>query len=330
MSEKECQSNMVGEIAKWRCPSRGVRAVAVWCAYAGWWLGIANGICGGAGGVPAARAEAMSAPDGGTSLATVSLSLDEALHRAETASALVRRASAERTAVAAREVGAQLALPSNPLIAVGAGPRREQSAGMREEGIQYNIHAEQTLEIANQRGTRRTEVARAVDVAGWRETLARAETRARVRAVYIGAQLAEAQARSARTREALVQTLVDSVRTRVETGAASSVDLELARLERGRATRDRVTADLAVEVALSDLRVLIAVAPGTPLQPTSPLAMPTPPAALAVLLLRAQERRAELRILESSQGLLDAAVLRLRREAVPNPTLFLDLQRLGV
>ncbi|MBC8132050.1 MAG: TolC family protein [Deltaproteobacteria bacterium] len=257
----------------------------------------------------------------------MALSLDAALARAESASGLVRMARAERTAVAARDVGARLLLPSNPLVSVGVGPRREDSAGMRTEGVQYAIHAEQTLEIANQRGVRRAEVAKAVDVATWRETLARAETRARVRAVYIGAQLAAAQVRSARSREELVQKLVDGVRTRVETGAASNVDLQLARLERGRATRDRITAELAVGVALSDLRVLIALPPGTALELTSPLATPTTPLPLATLLSHAQERRAELRVIESSQGMLDAAVVRLRREAVPNPTLFLDLQR---
>lgn len=277
--------------------------------------------------IEAAQAAESTAAPAAAPAAGLALSLDEALHRAETVSALVRRARAEHTATVARDVGARLALPANPVVAVGVGPRREQAGGVRQEGLQYAIHAEQTLEIANQRGTRRSEVAKAVDVATWRESLARAETRARVRAVYIGALLADAQARSARAREQLVQTLVDGVRTRVDTGAASDVDLELARLERGRATRDRVTAELAVEVALSDLRVLIASPPGAPLRLTSPLASPAPPAELPVLLSRAQERRAELRVIESSQGMLDAAVVRLRREAVPNPTLFLDLQR---
>ncbi|MEO8213869.1 MAG: TolC family protein, partial [Myxococcales bacterium] len=260
------------------------------------------------------------------------LTLEDALRRAEGASALVRRARAERLAVEARDVGARLMFPANPVVAVGAGPRTEsrteqrpeQVSGVgRDSGIQYALHAEQTLEIANQRGTRRTEVARAVEVAGWREALALAETRARVRTLYVGSQLAHAQARSARSREELVQKLVDSVRTRVDAGAASNVDLELARLERGRATRDRITAELAVDVALADLRVLIAAPPALALSLISPLATPAPPAELNVLLARARERRTELRALESSEAMLDAAVVRLRREAVPNPTVFL-------
>ncbi|MES1205726.1 MAG: TolC family protein [Pseudomonadota bacterium] len=259
---------------------------------------------------------------------TLTLTLQDALARGEEASSLVRRARAERTAVAARDVGASVLLPSNPVVAVGVGRRREEvGGGPRQEGVQYALHAEQTFEIANQRGVRRDEVAKAVDVASWRETWARAETRARVRAVYVGAQLATAQVRAARRREDLVQRLVDGVRTRVETGAASTVDLELARLERGRATRDRITAELATATALSDLRVLIALAPDTRLDLTSPLGAPAAPPPLAALLGRARERRAEFRILQASRSEIDAAVVRLRRETVPNPTLFLDVQR---
>ena len=256
------------------------------------------------------------------------LTMDQAIARAETSSGLVRRARAERMAVEAREVGASALLPANPVVAVGLGPRREQQEGTpTQRGLQYAIHAEQMVEVANQRGTRRAEVARAVAVASARETLAVAETRARVRAVYIGAQLAASQLRSARSREALAGTLFQSVQTRVQTGAASDVELELARLEQGRATRDRISAGLAVEVALSDLRVLVALPPGAALDLTSPLASPPATASLAALVEQATRSRAELRILSASQLALDAAVVRLRREVLPNPTVFLDVQR---
>ncbi len=255
------------------------------------------------------------------------LTIDDALRRAEAASALVRRARAERSAVQARDVGASVILPANPVLALGAGRRREQVDGVRQEGVQHSLHLEQSLEVGNQRGARRAEVAKAVEVATWRETWARAETRARVRAVYVGAQLASAQVRAARRREELVQRLVEGVRTRVDTGAASQVDMELARLERGRAARERITAEVATSVALSDLRVLVAMDPDTALDLTSPLGTPVLPPSLPTLLAHARDRRAEFRILAASQSEIDAAVVRLRRENVPNPTLFLDLQR---
>ena len=270
-----------------------------------------------------APARATTTTDGGTRL-----TLDDALARAEEASAVVRRATAEKTTAEARDVGASAVLPSNPLIAVGLGPRRElQEGAPTQKGVQYAIHAEQMVEVANQRGARRAEVAGAVEVARARVTLARAETRARMRAVYVGAQLAASQLRSARSRETLAGTLFDSVSTRVQTGAASDVELELARLEQGRAVRDRISAELAVELALAELRLLVALPPETALELATPLANPPPPARLTTLIEQAKERRAELRVLSASQQALDAAVVRLRRDVFPNPTLFLDVQR---
>jgi outer membrane protein, heavy metal efflux system len=274
---------------------------------------------------PGAGRAAPAAPAAG---GTIRLTLEEALGRAESASVLVRRARSERMAVAARDEGARILMPENPVVAVAAGPRREEAGGSILDGIQYAGHLEQTVEIAGQRGTRRAEVAREVDAARWRETVARVETRARLRASYVGVSLADAQVRAARRRLEISEQLLQAVRTRVETGAASAVDLELARVEHGRVQRDRATAGLALAEALTELRLLIALPPGVGVELATPLA--APPAIgqpLALLLERAAEHRAELRSLGASKLAVDAAIVRLRREVVPSPTLFLDMQR---
>ncbi|HEX4511164.1 MAG TPA: TolC family protein, partial [Burkholderiaceae bacterium] len=255
------------------------------------------------------------------------LTLDEAVTRGEAASGLVRRARAERDVVAARDVGASLLLPANPVLAGSAGPRHEDDPGGRLSGTSYALRLEQMVEVAGQRGTRRTEVAKAVEVARWREGVARAEIRARVRAAYVGAQLAGAQMQAARRRVELVQTLVDSVQTRVDTGAASSVDLQLARVERGRAVRERLAAELAKASALAELRVLINLGAERPIDVTVEIARPAPPPALDGLLARARAQRSELKVLAANHDEVDATIVRLRREAVPSPTLFLELQR---
>ncbi|HEX2660421.1 MAG TPA: TolC family protein, partial [Polyangia bacterium] len=257
----------------------------------------------------------------------LSLSLQDAETRAESASGLVLRARAETKTVAARSVGADLLFPANPVVAAAAGPRHEDSAGTRVSGTAFSAHVEQAIEVAGQRSTRQREVARAVDSARLREEVAQAEIRARVRAAYKGAQLAEAQIRSARQRVALTEQLVGGVETRVRTGAASQVDLDLARVELGRATRELQTSELASGLALSPLRVLIGVEPGMPLELTTPIDRPTPPPELGVLIARARTLRAELKALGASQQAADATLVRLRREAIPSPTLFLDLQR---
>jgi cobalt-zinc-cadmium efflux system outer membrane protein len=252
------------------------------------------------------------------------VTLADALARAEAASPLVRRARAEREVVAARDVGASAILPSNPLVSGAAGPYREPGLS----SVELLLHAEQTVEIGGQRGARRAVVGRAVQAAAWREQVARVETRARVRAAYVAAQLARAQQEAAAARESLMATLLDAVRARVAGGASSDVDLELARLERGVAARARAAAALAEADLLARLRALIGAVPGEPMAVDPHLPVPSPrQGGLRDLLARAERQRAELEALRSSGAELDAEIARLRREAIPSPTLFVDFER---
>jgi outer membrane protein, heavy metal efflux system len=255
------------------------------------------------------------------------LSLEDALRSAEETSPLLRRARAERDQVAARDVGASVLLPSNPVIAGGAGPRREGSP-TNERGLQYFVHAEQTVEIGGQRSARRAVVSRALHTAELRVQVARAETRARVRSAYVATQLALAMVDAATQREALVTKLLDAVRARVAGGASSNVDLELARLERGSAARARIDATLAAVDAVARLRLLIGMPPAQKLDLDPQVGGPGPRVAeLAALLARAQHQRAELAALASGIEEIDADIVRLRREIIPSPTLFVDVQR---
>jgi len=283
----------------------------------------------GAGGV-AAFAPSTALADPPAAVSGRHLTLDEALRLAEQTSPLVRRARAEREVVASRDVGASVWFPSNPVIGGGAGPRREgpPSSVVTEKGVQYFAHAEQTVEIGGQRSARREVVSRALRTAELRVAVARAETRARVRAAYVGTQLALARVDAATQREALVAKLLDAVSARVAGGASSSVDLQLARLERGSAARSRVDATLAASDALARLRLLVGLPPAQKLDLDAKAAAPALRAeALPVLLGRAQAQRAELAALASGIDEIDADITRLRREAIPSPTLFADLQR---
>jgi len=258
------------------------------------------------------------------------LTLAEALRLAEETSPLVRRARAERDVVASRDVGASVVMPSNPVIGGGVGPRREGPPAnlVDERGLQYFVHAEQTVEIGGQRSARRAVVSHALHTAELRVAVARAETRARVRAAYVGTQLALARVDAATQREALVAKLLDAVSARVAGGASSSVDLELARLERGSAVRARIDATLAAADALARLRLLVGLPPAQKLSLDEKAAVPPLRAeALSILLARAQAQRAELAALASGIEEIDADIVRLRREVIPSPTLFAELQR---
>jgi len=252
------------------------------------------------------------------------LTLGEALARAEAASPLLRRARAERQAVAAREIGASLLLPSNPVVSGAAGPRRDPSGN----GLEYLLHAEQTIEIGGQRSARRVVVSRALRTAELREQVARAETVARVRSAYVGAQLARSRVEAEGAREALVAKLLDAVQNRVQGGASSDVDLELARLERGIARRAQADAALAATDALARLRLLVGLPAARPLTLDAAVTAPTSRANdLPALITRAESHRAELAAIGAGKDEIDADISRLRREAIPSPTLFVDFER---
>jgi cobalt-zinc-cadmium efflux system outer membrane protein len=256
------------------------------------------------------------------------LSLEDALRLGDQQSPMLRRARAEAHVVAARDVGASLVLPSNPLIAVVAGGRKEGAPAGAQQGLQYMAHLEQTIEVGGQRGARRAVVARAVDVAAAREAIALSETHARVRSAYMASLVTAAQARTARQRETLVNQLYEAVKVRVEKGAASQVDLKLAEIETGRLARRRLAADLASAQTVATLAALIGQPPATAISLTTQLGatkVHLPP--LATLLADARTHRAELRELSAAGTELDAELVLLHRETLPSPTLIVEVER---
>jgi cobalt-zinc-cadmium efflux system outer membrane protein len=259
----------------------------------------------------------------------VTLALDQAVQRAREVSALVRRARAESQLTAARRVGAAIRLPANPGVAVAVGPQRDDSAGAAaRRGLGYRLHVEQAIEIGGQRGARLDEVGRAVDAANARERLAEIESGARARAGYVAALLGTALVQSTTERETLAARMENSVRARVEAGAASEIELRLAEVERGRMHRERVDAQRMAGEALAELRALLALPPAAEVKLTTPLAAPTvrlPPLDQAIAL--ALDRRADLAAVLASAATVDAQIVRLRREALPVPVLFLDVER---
>src|SRR3954469_14031683 len=153
----------------------------------------------------------------------LALDLDQAVQRAREASALVRRARAQSQVTAARRVEASIALPANPALAFAVGPSRDATGAPERNGLGYRLHVEQGIELAGQRGTRLREVDRAIDAATARERLAGIEAGARARSAYVSALLATALAEATTDRETLARQLEDSVRARVDAGAASEI-----------------------------------------------------------------------------------------------------------
>lgn len=258
---------------------------------------------------------------------TLRLSEQEAVERALTQSPLVLRAAAERDVAAAERVGAGVVLPANPVVEGAGGHRRDKSASIPlAAGPEWQVRLSQTVEIAGQRGTRLREAARGLAVAEAQQQVAQAETRARARDAYVTLQVARAQVEAAAKRVELGDQLLKAAEARVKSGAASDVELHLAEVERARLEQERLDAQLAAAEAERVLKLLIAAPPDEAVVLTTPLSPPQPlEGQLDQLLNAAVSRRPELRVLDSSRARLDASVSRLKREIVPNPTLFVDV-----
>ncbi len=265
-----------------------------------------------------------------TAPAGMSLALEDAVRRANDVSALVRRARAESRLTGARRVEAELWMPANPGVALALGQQRDVTSANTgpTSGLGYRLRVEQQVEVGGQRGARIDEVARAVDAADARERLAVVEASARTRSAYVAALLGGALVRSTTERETLAARLEDSVRARVDAGAASEIELRLAEVERGRMHRERIDAERIAGEARAELLALLALGSQTPIALTTPLVPPArglPPVDQALLMARAQ--RADLAALAASGAEIDAQIVRLRREALPSPALFFDVER---
>ena len=259
---------------------------------------------------------------------TIALTLQAAVARAEEHSPLVQRARSERRVAESYRVGAGAVMPTNPLLSFGAGHRWDNSGSVpAAEGFEWGLHLEQAIEVGGQRGTRLTEVDRAVAVAVAHERLSRMDVRALVRGTYVSALLFYAQVEAAKKREELAARVLESALARVGAGAASDVDVNLAQSERGRAKQERIEAEIEVANAESELRRLLAYPPEMPITLATPLSLPPESEPLVRLIDAAHKRRQELRALEAARQQLDAATTRIKREVVPNLTVFGDLSQ---
>jgi len=294
-------------------------------------------VCGVAGLKPArahAAAEADETasspqPSSAEPSSPVALSMEDALARAEKASPLIQRALAATRAVQARSVGAERVMPANPTFSGYVGPRREtQPVGPDQTGTQFGLSIGQSFEIGGKRSARIAVVSKAIETARARERLARVETRARVRATYVAAALARHREQWAQQRVAIAQRMLEAVRALVDEGAASNIDLRLAEIERGSAENRQLEAAKEAQEAEAPLRTMIGLSADSVLQLTTLPDRPPPlPDDLPQLLEQARKMRAELEAFERSKEELDAQLVSLSRQVVPNPSLSFNAQR---
>jgi cobalt-zinc-cadmium efflux system outer membrane protein len=249
----------------------------------------------------------------------VALSLDEALRRAEqTVPDLLTAESTVREAEATR-VGAGVRLPVNPRIQVDAR-RGIDRGGSKELG--WAAGADLLFEVANAAGARIEESRRRVAMARAELTVARLEARLLVFAAYASTKIATARASQAREALTIAERLKVVARERLEAGAGSEIETTSADVEVAESRKALLEAEMAKAQFEQELRFLLAIPAGTALSLTEAVAQPPAVPDAAVLVDAALKNRPDLQVLRDRVSLLEAADVRLGREAAPKLGVF--------
>lgn len=241
------------------------------------------------------------------------VTLRQVTEAARAGSPVLRARRAEVEQAEGRLVAART-YPHNPTIAFEAARRKDVGSTTDRE-----VRLAQEIRIGGQ-PRRRVEVA-AADLAVSRAALLREERllEARVRAAWVEALRARELHDVEAVNAELARSLAEIARKRFESGAVAQMEVNLARVQVGRAERDRTLAAGAYEAALSALAAVASLDPSRPPEVVGELVLPTRrPIPLEELLRKASESRADLRSLRRTTQAAHARVELIRREAVPD------------
>lgn len=258
-----------------------------------------------------------------TARAEDTLTVERAVERALERNAEIAARAAAVGAARAREQGARLPLQSNPELRVAGGPRSR----IGERSTDVELELTQEVEVFGQRGARAV-VARAELAAAEAElALARADVAAQVRIAFARVLTAERLAAIAGDDLELSRESVRVAEKRLELGDGSRLELNAARVEIGRAARETSLARQSLENARSQLRLVVALPPGSELRIEGDLSVSGPAVSQGELVERALSARADL---AAARKELEAAQHEERlasREWLPSPRLGVNYAR---
>jgi cobalt-zinc-cadmium efflux system outer membrane protein len=244
--------------------------------------------------------------------------VDDAVEVALQRNASLLSSQAELSAMRARLAGASLLVQENPELDVAAGPR--WAGGTRS--TDWEVGVSQRLEPWGQRGLRREGARQLVAAAEARLEMRRVEVAAEVRTAFYRALAAGEQAKLAAEALALADEALEAAQARQRSGAASTIEVNTARIALGRSLRERSEAEQRRTSAIGALVVLLGLDPREGFAPKGKLDPSTSEAADAEAVLKAAiEKRSDL---AAARRELDAARAEERlagRVALPNPRL---------
>ncbi|WNG42234.1 TolC family protein [Archangium violaceum] len=246
------------------------------------------------------------------------VTLDEAVRLALENNPEVRSAQAEVGSAEARLSEASLLLRNNPELEGALGPRQRGGTSM----LEYSVSLTQPVEIGGQRGVRRDEAQALRSAAGARLELRRVQLAAEVREAFGRGLATLAQVQLATEATELAEQALQAAEERYRTGDASLIEVNTARVETGRARRERLAAQTRHQVAMGALKLLLALEASEPLTLRGTLE-PTEvrPTAEEAWLSRARNNRADLLAAREELRATEAARRLAARAVIPTPRL---------
>lgn len=252
---------------------------------------------------------------GAAPAAAETITMEEALRRAEEANPEVKQFAADLQAARGGLLGARL-VPFNPEVGVRAGP--VVSGG--QETLGYELSLSQTVELGGKRG-RRVEAAQArVSGAELRLEYACRQLAARVRRAYYLATVARSRAGATREAEEVAADLKSIADDRARLGAGTLLEQNVASSVLGRARRDRLAAERRYRDALTELATLTATPAAVQLEPADAPLPAFQPAALGEgeLVARALTRRGDVAAAARERLAAEADLALAGAQAVPD------------
>ncbi|NOK02335.1 MULTISPECIES: TolC family protein [Myxococcus] len=231
---------------------------------------------------------------------------------------------AEAAAARAQWEGADLPLQSNPQLQASVGPRLRDEA----DTLELNVGISQQLEIFGQRRARKDAARAAMEAGRFRLESLQVELAADVRQAFGRALAAEQSLRLSDDALGLAEEGRKVAKERLEAGAASHIEMNIATVERGRAQQEKVRATRLRLQALAELKLLLGMDPNEDITLDHALRTEvTPQPALSVLVERASSQRQDVKAARAEWEAARAELRFASRDALPRPSVGLAYGR---
>jgi outer membrane protein TolC len=254
-----------------------------------------------------------------------SLSLEAAVARALERNPAVVESRLEWRRMQGAAEGVAGVLVENPVVSAEGGVRRDQGWVGNQPSIYARI--DQPIDLFGQAGSRKRAASDLVVAASARLALARSEIGARVRLLYLAAQVAKARIGLCQERLATAKQTLEALQMRVRLGASSDIDLHMATAEAARAEVALQEAQSAALTALLLLREGLDLPAQSRIDPSDALVPPTTLADAMADPGSVLAHHLAMQAVEKRRLALDSEIVRLERERFPRLSVGIAAER---